>query len=374
MKRWLIIIAAVVAGAAAYAWFLDNFEKRPEREYVGYQGEARFNDFLAAELLLLKLDIEAESRRKLRPSSWLPEDSDTLITRLGPELASDPESTLLFNWVRLGGHLLLLPPLDETRDVVTLMEDLGVRFFVPEEDDDEEQEDVVEDGATHDYSLALDYVDERLELLDETDSHVLLSDDKGVIAVRQQLGNGFITIYASSFWFTSRTIEQHDHARLFLDSVAGFVEPGKAWLFYDADFTPLWRLIWDAGKYLVLGLLLAFIAWLWSRMPRFGPLLPLPSAERRSIVEHVSASGRFIWQNDASSTLTEASVAAVLGKAERRHPGIGRLPRDKQALAIGNLTDEDSRDILQALMTDADDRPREFAQHIKLLQKIRNRL
>ena len=68
MKRWLIVIATVIAGAAVYAWFLDNFEKQPDREYVGYQGEARFNDFLAAELLLLKLDIESESRRKLRPS------------------------------------------------------------------------------------------------------------------------------------------------------------------------------------------------------------------------------------------------------------------------------------------------------------------
>lgn len=374
MKRWLIIIASVMAGAAIYAWFLDNFEKQPDREYVGYQGEARFNDFLAAELLLLKLDIESESRRKLRPSTWLPAESDTLVTRLGPELATDTESTLLVNWVRLGGHLLLLPPLDETRDVVTFMEEIGVRFFVPEEDDKQEPDDVVEDSTIYNYSLALDYVYERIELLDETDSHVLLSDDKGVLAARQRLGNGFITIYASAFWFTSRAIEQQDHARLFLDSVAGFVEPGKVWLFYAADFTPLWRLIWDAGKYMVLGLLLAFIVWLWSRMPRFGPLLGLRSGERRSIVEHVSASGRFIWQNDASSALTEASVAAVLGKAERRHPGIGRLPRDKQALAIGNLTDEDPRDILQALMTDADDRPREFAQHIKLLQKIRNRL
>lgn len=374
MKRWLIIIAVVLAGAAVYAWFLDNFEKRPDREYVGYQGEARFNDFLAAELLLQKLDIEAESRRKLRPSTWLPAESDTLVTRLGPELATEAENTLLVDWVRLGGHLVLLPPLDETRDVVAFMEDLGVRFFVPEEDDNEDPDDVVEDDTNYDYSLALDYIDARIELLDEPDGRVLVFDDRGVLATRQQLGNGFITVHAGAYWFTSTSLDQQDHARLFLDSIAGFVESGKVWLFYDADFTPLWRLIWDAGKYLVLGLLLAFIAWLWSRMPRFGPLLALPSAERRSIVEHVSASGRFIWHKNASSTLSEASVAAVLGNAERRHPGIGRMPREKQAHAIGKLTGEDPRDILQALMTDADDRPREFAQHIKLLQKIRNRL
>ena len=126
--------------------------------------------------------------------------------------------------------------------------------------------------------------------------------------------------------------------------------------------------------YLVLSLVLAFIIWLWSRMPRFGPLLADSSGDRRSIGEHVSAAGRFVWQNNASSSLVEASVAAIVRKAERRHPGVGRLAREKQAIALGKLTEENPQDILQALMLDADDRPREFAQHIRLLQKIRNKL
>ena len=133
-------------------------------------------------------------------------------------------------------------------------------------------------------------------------------------------------------------------------------------------------MIWNSASYLVVGLLVALTAWLWSRMPRFGPLLAPPSEARRSIGEHVSASGRFIWQMKASRSLVAASVSAVLHKAERRHPGIGRLSREKQAVAIAHLVDEDPAEILQALTAHAEDHPREFSQHMKLLQKIRNGL
>lgn len=377
MKRTLITLACLLVVGAFYVWFLGNYEKRTERVLVGYDGEARYNDFFAAELLLNELDVETESRQRLRPSDWLPPESDTLVTRIAAELAVETQSSHLLDWVSLGGHLVLLPTYDQTQDVIVFLDRLNVRIVSarPFANDEEDDAEVMQDRAEQefDYTLNLGFF-RRIELVDETLDPVLLRDDVGIIATRQKLGEGFVTMFASDVWFRNGQIGEQDHARLFLDAVAGFIHPGKVWLVYEAEFAPLWRLLWDSATYLVVGLLLALAAWLWSRMPRFGPRLAAPSLERRSIGEHVSASGRFVWQMKASRALVAASVSAVLRKAERRHPGIGRLSREKQAVAIAHMVDEDPAEVLQALIAHAEDRPREFAQHMKLLQTIRNGL
>ncbi|MBT8077323.1 MAG: DUF4350 domain-containing protein [Gammaproteobacteria bacterium] len=375
MKRVLLTVALLLAGAALYSWFISTHEKGVENVYVGYKGEARLNNFLAAELLLNEVGIEVESQQHIRASEWLPPETDTLVMLLAAEIAVPEESELLLQWVNDGGHLLLLPTRDETRDVVTFLERLNLRLAreISIVSDASEEAGASELPEDYDYRLARSAW-HRIELLSSAVAPVTLTDESGIVAVRQKQGDGHVTVFASGNWFLNNTLAEQDHARLFLDAVAGFIVPGKVWIVYDAAFAPLWRLIWDSARYLVVGLLLAFVLWLWSRMPRMGPLLPVPEGARRSIIEHVSAAGRFVWDNNSPASLVAASVAAVIHKAERRHPGIGRLPAEKQAVAIGHLVDEDAQDILEALMNTADDRPREFARHMKFLQKIRNKL
>ncbi|MGH8681278.1 MAG: hypothetical protein ACREVP_07215, partial [Burkholderiales bacterium] len=49
------ILAALVLGGAW--WFFTNFERVPEKQWIGYQGEARRNSFLAAERLLARMGV-----------------------------------------------------------------------------------------------------------------------------------------------------------------------------------------------------------------------------------------------------------------------------------------------------------------------------
>ena len=44
VKLMLALLAMLLMG-----WFLMSYEKRSAREYVGYSGEATYNDFFAAE-------------------------------------------------------------------------------------------------------------------------------------------------------------------------------------------------------------------------------------------------------------------------------------------------------------------------------------
>src|SRR5512145_149043 len=52
---WTIVTFLAVVGSAV--WFFSNFERVPDKEWTGYQGEARRNSFLAAERLLDRMGV-----------------------------------------------------------------------------------------------------------------------------------------------------------------------------------------------------------------------------------------------------------------------------------------------------------------------------
>ena len=62
MRSSVVGIVCVVATVGLAAWFFLTHERITEETYVGFQGEARANEFLAAEYLLKELGYEADSR------------------------------------------------------------------------------------------------------------------------------------------------------------------------------------------------------------------------------------------------------------------------------------------------------------------------
>ncbi len=382
-----IVLSLVIAGLVG--WFLMTHERQSQEFYVGFSGEARYNPFLAAERLLNELDIEADSRETFRPSEWLPPGTDTLIVYANPVLTESVELASLYDWVSIeGGHLVLLPPRDDDVNVDVLFTEFGLTMLptndLAEDGVDEEAgggdtgDEEVADADTEapedevDYEVDLSATPYRLEAFD-ADASASLYDDLGNIALRRAEGNGYVTAVASEYYFNNYWLNEADHARLLLDVVAGYVVPGKVWFVYQMSFPPLWKVILDAAPYLLSTLALILVFWLWSRMPRFGPLVEAQPDTRRSIGEHVAAAGRFGWRYDGAAALIDDTVRATLHEAERRHPGLTRQPRAKQAETLAHMTGLDAQDILDAL-SGGEMPARDFTESIQLLQTLRKKL
>lgn len=390
MKKWLFgslgVALLVALGVMA---FLHTHEKKSTEDWIGLQGEARYNEFLAAEILLRRLEIDTDARGTLRPSLWLPPHKDTLLARLSPGFAAGDEAFLMMDWVADGGHLILLPPRTTSQDLDNFLAEFELRYAAVEHEptsadaaaepadgtgaavDPDTEEESSEDYA---YELGGHYSSRRIEATTENASQATVYDDDGINILRRPWGDGYLTVLADDSYFSNDSLEDQDHARLLLDIVAGYLEPGKVWFIYSAEFTPLWRILWNNAKYLLLGLALMFLLWLWARMPRFGPLAPSAPTARRSIIEHITATGEFGWREHGSAALARASANAVIHAAERLHPGIGRLAKEQQAEIIGRLTDLPAQDVLDALLVEQEVRAREFTQHIQILQTIRNEI
>ena len=86
-------------------------------------------------------------------------------------------------------------------------------------------------------------------------------------------------------------LSHRDLTRYLLDPNYG---KGAFWLVYASRPPSLWARLFYQGWPLWAPLLLALLGWLWARSQRFGSLLPSPVLERRSLLEHVRASGELL--------------------------------------------------------------------------------
>ncbi len=359
-----------VAAAALFAgWFFSAHDRVEREQYVGFRGEAYRNPYFAAELLVQELGHEADSRAALEPADWLPPVSDTIVMEVTRDFLSGGEFGLLWNWVAGGGHLVLLGPQYAVEDDEEPLAVLGLRFaassgyqaWVDCEPDPE-------DGCTYPAHLNQIVVDNELGDLE------VLRADGDIIAARTTWESGYITVIESAGLFANDRLETGSAATLFADLVVGDIEPGKVWLVFDTAFTPLWKLIWAAVPYLVIGLALLLLAWLWRALPAFGPRIVAETVERRSIIEHIHASGRFAWRYEGSDGLAESAVRALIRDAAAVHPRLAGMSPQQQAQAIARITGQAPRFVLEVISGEFENRPRDFTRHVRKLQAVRKEL
>lgn len=375
MRQSTVMLLLILAGTLFASWFFTTHEKVTSIQLVGYRGEARFNDFLAAEMLLNELGIDSDSRPSLIPSRWLPGTGDSLVTRLSSTFSTGIERALLIEWVQNGGHLFLLPAAYDSAVIDDFLEQLGYRLTRIEPDPaGAAGEESDEPERVYTYYIDLDSTIYRIEVLAAASPSAAVTDEKGAIIARHGLGTGYVTVIASPNYFVNSQIDESDHARLLMDVVAGYVDPQKVWFIYDASFPTLWQVIWEKAPFAVIGVGMTIIIWLWSIVPKFGPaILPDPPV-RRSIMEHVRAAGHFVWRHAGARFLATSSVAAIMHEAEYRHPGISRLPPQQQARLIARMTGLAEGPVMDVFLNRDEPRHREFTHNMQALQRMREEL
>jgi hypothetical protein len=380
MRPLTASLLAVLAGILFATWFFSTHEKVEVEEWVGYRGDARVNPWFAAELLVRELEYEAESKPELNPAEWLPPETDTLILQLTPSLGMGPELYMLLNWAGQGGHLVLLGPELVTDGGDDTLWQVGVGLRITRSQLYEAMaahQDAHDDfmaGLDGDYALGVYPNDAQLEVVADDHDFDVITHGGEIVAARQQWGNGFVSVVANATRFTNDTIKSGDNARLFADVVMGKIEPGKVWLVFRTSLTPLWKLIWQAAPYLVISAALIVLLLLWSALPAFGPRIVAGADERRSILEHIHASGLFVWRHAGRFSLRESSTEALLREADVRHPGLSRLARTKQAEAIARITGQSAQWVLDVLTGSEEKGQRGFTQDIQRIQQIRKEL
>jgi hypothetical protein len=147
------------------------------------------------------------------------------------------------------------------------------------------------------------------------------------------------------------SIGEHDHAVL-LWSILTLTSGREASLspryelhvYFRPERLSFWSFLRDnaAPALIACGLLLAL--WLWSIVPRFGPVAPDAPPGRRRLLDHLRASGRYYWAKGLRSRLVVAARDAALRRLSRAQPDFAAAPQAERAARLSVLIQRSKED------------------------------
>jgi hypothetical protein len=306
MSSRVLVPVLVLAGLAlGVVWFFRNYHQVPVKQIVPASGEARLRPFLAAERFAERMGLPA---RELRSLAELDAPAPRAVLLMpNRRQAIDPRRTKrLLAWVQRGGHLVIEAELAGVPD--PLLDAAGVR-----------RETVGERRR----SMAL-----------RAPGKPRFQSDGRVVSVGY--GKGLITAATSLNFARNEEIGKPGNAEL-LWTVLTLAPAPSLQVFFRPERLSLWRFLVEhaapalAGAFLLLGL------WLWRIAPRFGPLPADAPPARRRLLDHLRASGRYLWTEGLRGPLAAAARDSALRRLARAQPDFAVASPGEQAARLAAL-------------------------------------
>ncbi len=319
------LLAALLGATLVATWLARHIDTREVHVPRALQGEAASNNLYAAREFLHAMGLHAETRSIGELPTALPPASSAIIIDHDREGWSDETRKAILAWVARGGHLLLRPGLNQLNEDTLVFADpllsqLGLQArLIPDAEPDEPAEISISSNQGDEHLQVL--FDEQRVLEGELANDVLMIDRQGVHLVHRAVGAGYVTVLSDMAFINNHEIGEFNHAALlwYLLNWDG-IPPARIWLIHDETPASLPRLLWRHAKPVVIVAALWLGLFLLTSGYRFGPLLPPRQAPRRSLMEHIDASGRHYWRQGQQARLLTSSRQTVVHHLNQLHP------------------------------------------------------
>lgn len=371
-----VTVVGVLLGALAVWWFLETHERVSETLDLPAKGEASYNPLYALKLSLRDAGKRVEARQRLRLAEHPLKPGDTVLMMGDLRALPVADAEALLDWIAKGGHLVVTTPAPGVAigDAdVPLLTDLGIAPY---------------DDVPECMGLKVDALERHEEFCDgrrfyfyDEDAQVLAAwseeneDGQDYGYARVGWGEGSVDVLAELDFLRNDKLDDVQHLAL----ARQLLQPnwdarGTFHLIYSADMPPLWKLLLDHGWRALLPLFLALLVWLWMRAERLGPQLPAPPMDRRSLLEHVQASGEHLYRYGRRATLYAAVHEAFMRRLRQRDPYAAALDGPAQVEAIARRTGLSKDEVEAALRYPRSGDRKDFVQRIARLLQLRRQL
>lgn len=376
-NRAMVLALVAVLLALGGWWFSQNYGFAPQRVWVGYSGEARVNPLFAARLLLERLGFKVQQQADFRQLGALPPGATVILAADRSEL--DPAGArALLSWVeRDGGHLIVGVERELPRDA--LLQQINIEAHWKDSDDEGEDappaSGIDRIPMTDGTELRADLLPSPILLdLDEDADAWRFSSRGGTRILQFGWGEGDITVLSTLRPFINSEIGRLDHAEL-LAQLAGAdaAQPGELFLIRHLESPSLLAWLAEHAPAAVIALPVFVLMWLWRVIPRFGPLASSPAPDRKSLLEHIQAVGRFYFDQRKLARLLALVRAECLALFGRRAPHAQGLDDAARLREAARLTGVRPRELAQAFGNRADT-PADFFNAVRTLASFRRRL
>lgn len=356
----VILFAAALLGTA---WFLRNFERVDVETRVAPSAEARRNPWLAAERMLTAMGRTVEMLAS--PSALeRPAVNAVLVLPRNNALVTGPRARALLDWVAAGGTLIFEPAAAGSHD--PLADQLGLaRERAQRGSGVKPFEAMLPDGRT----LRLLPVSDTVLAPGQSGSIFTLADDAGVRVIAFQRGLGKVMVVTGLMRFNNRLIREHDHAAFLWTLVQQGQGSGPVQWARVPEAPPLGRWLAEhAAGVLIAGAVLLTL-WLWTVLPRFGPVREAPAPGTRALLHHLLAAGRFGWAHGGRASLLASAREVCLARVAAAQPRIAHLPPDERHRALAALLGLRAQEIAGAFVASPRNAP-EFVAALQVLSRI----
>jgi len=357
----LVLLGVVVALVFQLSWQSQVLD-------LGFQGEAARNPLYLAERLLVALARQADGLRVVPERERLA-PGDTLVMNTPSYTLTRQQMNALLDWVAGGGHLI-----SRVHDEYDPYEDWGTDLLLDTleigvDGDGADDRDAAGQHSRSATGLEVRFAG-RLRLQPAADEALFrIGDESGAYLLQYGWGEGWLTVLTDLSVFDNERLMEADHAEFFWQLMGAGADSGSIWLQYTRQVPSLLELLLRHAWMPLLGGTLALAAWLWQRAWRFGPLLVSTEAGRRSLLDHVQASGRFLWRRQLAAVLLAAVRRRSQRRLARRVPGWRKLGDDERAVHAARLARLPLSEVRAALTADRTD---DFLSTVQILSKLAN--
>ncbi len=388
MKWRVLVLAAAIAVVAGCLWLWDQV--MTERLVaVPYKAQAAIdNPLLAGTRLLTAHGHAVRVEKMLEPGMLAALPRGTLLLTGGAVDAA--QAAPLLAWARRGNTLVVRPGWigragGQTRAAADT-DAIGSRYGValssrtrqddtcralrrPKPAPDDDAHLVCVTPPDYDYPLELS---RGLEVLQpEDDANPLWGDEYGLGVLVFAEGRGHVVVVAQDY-FSDEALGHFDHGELLL-VLAGLAGPRTPVLAVNATQSLTWmQLLWQRFWPALCAAAVALALWAWAASRRFGPAIPAPAGERRALLEHIDASGRWLWQVPGGRDVLLAAVRrTVMARLQRRAPELLTLDAATRVRRLAELAGLSADDVDSALHAPPAQRAADFTHQISTLQRLR---
>ena len=392
----LVVILIASLGVTGVVWFRANFEQVADKDFVGFRGEARRNPWLAAERLLDRMRLPASELREYDGLRRLQPDS-VLVLPHGRQTITESLRASIAEWVQSGGFLVVEAEYPTIAD--PLIEEFGVKRVEDahnREADKNQQRGSgvsrkngeIDANANHIDRDSLDLTVVKLPGSTLT-SLVWMEADFSLVSERAWFragtdysanllmlreGDGIVAVVNDLDFATNREIADLDHAQFIVELARFAQRPGPVIFFNNPGQPSLMKWLRTHAWAPISAAALALLLWLWKSIPRFGPIAPDPERARRRLLDHLRASGRFLWARGQGERLLEVSREACLRHISRALPDFENATVSTQALRLIRMFGISSEQAQQILSPQVAGNMLHFMHTIRLYQTIHARL
>ena len=373
MRAGTIIFGCIaVLCAFAVAAFLATHDRVDAQEWVGPSGEARLRPFLAAERFAERMGMKVSEVRALPELQALPPRGVLLVPNLRQEMHSGRLAGLAA-WASRGGHLMVEAEALGVPD--PLLDQLGVARS--------QAEPIDKVFAVQHLSV---YLSEGMKL-DAPQRDVRLNAAGRLISFVH--GRGRVTAAASLRFARNpgwedhvsekfmkkpaRSIAAHDHAALFWHLLT-LSSGTELQVYFRPERLSLLGFLRDNAAPVLAATAALLALWLWSIIPRFGPVAPDTVPGRRRLLDHLRASGRYFWVSGLRSRLVVAARDAALRRVARAQPDFAGAPEAERISRLSTLAGISKEDAARFMVAAGALRGADFIRITQHAQRIHSAL